>query len=303
VQQSRERFERVMAPKVVGAWNLHLITAQDPLDYFVLFSSTSAVFGNTGQGNYAAANVFLDTLAHYRRARGLPALSVNWSAVADVGVVARDSAVRAHLERIGLLPLESRWLLRGLGLLLRQDAVQTTIMRLDWSRVGAHALAALSPCLAEIARAAGPADASPGGRGQERPLRELLSTMTAPARTELLTTALCEQISKSLGLAPSQLDPEVPLTGVGLDSLVAIDLAARLKRELGVDISVFKLLHGVTVSNLLTEIQERLTGSANVAETVPTLPRSERWRSQVIDKAPRDFSLSGTLGPQKAVDR
>ena len=83
-----ERFEPVLAPKVQGGWNLHRLTRDLPLDFFVLFSSTASLLGPPGQGNYAAANAFLDALAHYRHGLGLPALSINWSAWSEVGAAA-----------------------------------------------------------------------------------------------------------------------------------------------------------------------------------------------------------------------
>ena len=78
--QNWSRFETVMSPKVLGAWNLHTLTQNMPLDFFVMFSSAAAILGTVGQGNYAAANSFMDGLAHYRKFRGLPAMSINWGA-------------------------------------------------------------------------------------------------------------------------------------------------------------------------------------------------------------------------------
>ena len=88
-EQTRERFDRVLAAKAMGAWHLHELTRDDPLDVFVLFSSVAALVGSPGQGNYAAANAFLDALAHHRRAEERPALSVNWGSWAEVGMAAR----------------------------------------------------------------------------------------------------------------------------------------------------------------------------------------------------------------------
>ncbi|MGE3806859.1 MAG: SDR family NAD(P)-dependent oxidoreductase, partial [Gemmataceae bacterium] len=85
LNQTSERFARVLAAKVEGAWNLHRLTMDLPLDFFVLYSSMAALLGPAGQGNHAAANAFLDALAHHRRARGLPAQSINWGAWGEVG--------------------------------------------------------------------------------------------------------------------------------------------------------------------------------------------------------------------------
>ncbi|MDP3067357.1 MAG: SDR family NAD(P)-dependent oxidoreductase, partial [Methylocystis sp.] len=102
-----ERFDAVYRPKAVGAWNLHQVTRNAPLDFFLCFSSISALIGNPGQGNYVAANVFLDMLAHYRQTLGLPGQSVNWGAIGDVGMLTRDKTVAQHLARAGIQPISS----------------------------------------------------------------------------------------------------------------------------------------------------------------------------------------------------
>ena len=89
LNQNQERLAAVMAPKVQGAWNLHKLTLSAPLDFFVLFSSLASVLGSPGQGSYAAANSFLDALAHQRRALGLPSLTINWGPWDAVGMVAQ----------------------------------------------------------------------------------------------------------------------------------------------------------------------------------------------------------------------
>ena len=84
-----ERFNKVLAPKVQGGWNLHTLTQDKPLDFFILFSSAASLLGSPGQANHVAANTFLDTLAHYRRSQGLPALSINWGVWSDIGAAAK----------------------------------------------------------------------------------------------------------------------------------------------------------------------------------------------------------------------
>lgn len=83
LEQDWTSFATVMAPKISGAWNLHVLTQDLPLDFFVMFSSTAAVLGSPGQSNFAAANAFMDSLAHHRRSMGLPALSINWPPLAE----------------------------------------------------------------------------------------------------------------------------------------------------------------------------------------------------------------------------
>jgi NAD(P)-dependent dehydrogenase (short-subunit alcohol dehydrogenase family) len=131
LQQNQERFQKVMAPKAIGAWNLHAQTLNAPLDFFINFSSFASVVGNPGQGNYVAANAFLDALAHHRRAMGLPALTVNWGMIADVGYVAQNAEVGEHLDRIGIKPLLSQQAISVLGKLLLLEAVQTVVVPID----------------------------------------------------------------------------------------------------------------------------------------------------------------------------
>ena len=107
--QTWDRVERVMATKVAGAWALHQLTATQPLDFFILFSSAAAVFGAPGQGSYSAANGFLDALADHRQARGLPALSINWGAWSEVGMAARlDEGEQRRLRERGFRRADAR---------------------------------------------------------------------------------------------------------------------------------------------------------------------------------------------------
>src|SRR5439155_20356171 len=133
LQLTRQRLRNVLAPKVLGGWNLHAQTAGRRLDFFVLFSSAAALLGSPGQANYAAANAFLDALAHYRRGRNLPAISVNWGPWEDVGMAARggrDSRLAA--AGMGSIPVAAG--LELFGRLLSGKATQVGVLPVDWSQ-------------------------------------------------------------------------------------------------------------------------------------------------------------------------
>ena len=127
------RFETVFAPKLQGAWNLHVQLLGTPLDFFVLFSSVASVFGSPAQGNYAAANAFLDSLAHYRAARGLPALAINWGPWAEVGMAAQPNR-GGRLAELGTESIPPNDGVRVLGDLLGERSPQVAVVPINWKR-------------------------------------------------------------------------------------------------------------------------------------------------------------------------
>jgi SAM-dependent methyltransferase len=135
-QLTLERLTAVMAPKVKGAWLLHALTAAPDfsLDFFILFSSVITMLGNLGQANYAAANTFLDSLAHYRRSRGLPGLTINWGPWNEVGMVSRYPSAVKWLERLGIGSISPPRGLILLEYLLSQPSPQVGVMSIEWSR-------------------------------------------------------------------------------------------------------------------------------------------------------------------------
>lgn len=134
-QQTWARFVQVMGPKITGAWNLHLATQHWPLDFFIAFSSDAALLGAAGQGNYAAANAFLDALAHHRRALGLPALTVNWGAWGDGGMTTALTANQQNrLATLGIKYMAAELNLQLLAELTGQSSPQVGVMAMEWSK-------------------------------------------------------------------------------------------------------------------------------------------------------------------------
>lgn len=263
------RFERVMSPKTLGAWNLHEATLRAKLDFFVLFSSASALMGNPGQANYAAANSFLDGLAEYRRALGLPATSINWGQIAEVGFVARNEQVEHHLNRQGLYgvpPLLGFYLLEQI---LNADASRAAILRIDWQKWRGSSLMPDSPRMSPVIQAA--AAGAEGGAGSVR--EEILA---APALERLAVTAarLTEQIAKVLRTTAARLDPTRPLSQLGLDSLMAVELMNRIDTAFEVSLPPGRVNASATIQVLAAILVEAITGEPPPADSSLTLARS-----------------------------
>ena len=129
-----ERMRTVLGPKAHGAWLLHEATREMKLDCFVMFSSVSSIFGNPAQGNYSAANAFLDSLAHHRQALGLPALTVNWGVLGGEGFVARNERVADFLARQGTIAISPGEATALLESFLRAGSAQAISIRVDWRK-------------------------------------------------------------------------------------------------------------------------------------------------------------------------
>ncbi|MCH7883941.1 MAG: SDR family NAD(P)-dependent oxidoreductase [Planctomycetes bacterium] len=249
-----ERLAKVMAPKVEGAWNLHLLTRELPLDYFVLFSSMASQMGNPGQANYAAANAFLDSLAHYRRARELPALTVNWGALADVGYVADNPDIAKRLEAYGVKPLAVEQMLSTLAMLLQRQAVQVSVGQFDWRRLTRAINVASSPRFADLVAEQGDDDLAGGGLFD---LGALLQAEPAQ-RLEILEGRLRDQLARVLGTTAGRLDVNQSLMSLGVDSLMAVEIRNRIRAELGVDVPPAKFMEGISVRGMASFVLARL---------------------------------------------
>ena len=162
-------------------------------------------------------------------------------------------------------------------------AVQTGVVHLDWSLRGPHTLTAISPRFSRMIprqdAATAPSNTTAGPRQAPS---ELLRSAAGSSRRELLRTHLGEQVGKALGMAPTALDPDVPLISLGLESLLAIDLGNRVKKELGLEVTILRLLAGVTINNLLDDLEKQLLAEASgscLAAPLATLPEPGELRA------------------------
>ena len=234
------RFQTVMAAKVYGSLNLHLLTRLLPLDFFLLFSSATSLLGSPGQGNHAAANAFIDSLAHLRRSSGLPALAINWGVWTEVGAAA-ERKVASRMPIAGMQTISPQLGLTLLEALLDRGECQVGAFGMDWQAYAAAAHGPEAEVLAGLpaerrreplkpAAAEKPdLPASPNANHLDR-----IRQAPAGGRHGLLARFVEERVVKALGLDPSRPpDRGRPLQELGLDSLLAIELRNVLSNGLG----------------------------------------------------------------------
>ncbi len=247
VELNRERFTRVTAPKVLGAWHLDRLTREDSLDYFVMFSSASTLIGNPGQGNYVAANHFLGALANHRQRRGLPALAIDWGMLTEIGYVARNTEVIAHLARRGIEGLAPEEAMEAMFDLFGDGTPHAAIARLDFSKaVASLGGRELPQRLSEMATGG----ATEGDDGSAARIVEEIRQATGEERAALLREYLRGQLARILGCAPDTLEFDQPLAAMGLDSLMAVELMNRIETDLDRTLSVQVLMQDPTLDSI-----------------------------------------------------
>ncbi|WP_052375398.1 type I polyketide synthase [Chondromyces apiculatus] len=257
LQLEAEQLRRVMAPKVQGAWNLHTLTSDAPLDLFVLYSSAASLLGSPGQSGYCAANAFLDALAHHRRAHGKPALAINWGAFSQVGLAAAQENRGERLARRGVGSFTPEEGSRALGLLLRDGATQAAVLRLDirrWRQLFPRV--ANAPILARLLEEQEHAEPEKGTLNRAR--EEILAAVSDATRQDLLEAYLTRELADVLRLDRSRIGANARLGSLGLDSLMAIELRNRVEIGLCLSLSVTMIWNFPTVAALAKHLRERL---------------------------------------------
>ncbi len=242
---SLDHFLEVLGPKVLGGWTLYQVirTFNLELDFFVSYSSIASVWGSTGQAHYAAANQFLDALASYCQAQGYPAQSINWGPWLGSGMATAEA--QDWLQRTGVGPLAPALAIQALSYLLQAGPSQIVVANVNWS---------VFKQLYETKRS--------------RPFLAAIKT-TNQTRLEAQSlqvqsdsTQLPESIKRivvtSLGFDQSHdLDPETPLSDLGIDSLMAVELRNQIIREFKVDLPIRSFVDGASVSSIVQTLLAR----------------------------------------------
>jgi acyl transferase domain-containing protein/threonine dehydrogenase-like Zn-dependent dehydrogenase/acyl carrier protein len=257
--QDRASLDRVLGPKAQGAWNLHSLIGD--VDFFVLYSSISSLFGTRGQANYVAANCVLNSLARLRRRQGLKASVIQWGVLGETGIVARDANTAKYLEQMGLSPMSIDDALLGLREVIYGDPKSTeslTVVEADWSRFAAS----LVPMAGDrrITLLSNAAGSPTSGAGAQ--VIELFKGLSEEGRRDHIQALLVKIVTSVMQMDEPSFTLSQPLHEAGMDSIMGLEIAASLEKALGLRLSALDLAVGPSIEQLAQTIVGRLTGTS-----------------------------------------
>ncbi|OHT86434.1 type I polyketide synthase [Mycobacteroides saopaulense] len=240
---SAESLHKVFAPKVQGALNLDKATREHnvPLDHFVLYSSISGLIGIVPQLTYAAANSVLDALAHSRHADGLPALSVSWGAMSGGGMAETDAIVK-FLDSVGL-----RRLNMDLGATLMHECSRFRLPHVAVAGVDWGVLRTPLPSTAKSTRFAHLSAEAAAVSNEQAAFRAAVLALPEEERGPMVTKELAKELANVLKVDVDSIDPTGPIADLGIDSLMAVEFAARAGKQLNIQISAFQFTPDLTL--------------------------------------------------------
>lgn len=249
-----ERFDNAIHAKAKGAWNLHLLTKDLPLDHFLLYSSISSLIGNPGQANYSAANAFLDHLSTYRKSLNLPSLTINWGAIGETGLLQRNTRVATHLKAQGIHPLTLQQAFNSLDFLLRlpKGSVDTLCLaHIEWHQV-LKALPTLKqhPLFSRFSTL--------DTHTHTSDMKRFLIELDPESQLTHLITFIQHHVAKILRVNIDTIDPHTKLQATGIDSLMAMELQHEMEKNLGIKIPTMELVRGPSIHELSSSLVKKI---------------------------------------------
>jgi phthiocerol/phenolphthiocerol synthesis type-I polyketide synthase C len=263
------RVAAVLQPKLGGALALDALTRDDPIELFLLFSSATTLVGAPAQGAYVAANMALEALARRRRAEGRPALAVAWGPIEDAGYLAHRPEAREALgRRLGARPMAAAEALAGLPEMIASGLPAVVFAETDWSDARRFLPLLATPLFSEIRvrAAAAPSDDS---------LSERLAAMDPEAALALLKAVVTEEAATILRLPASGIDPLRPLSEMGMDSLMSVELRLALESRLRVDLPLVSLAEGTSVASIAARLAAAVSTGSKDGELIALVARHE----------------------------
>ncbi|MCK9921348.1 SDR family NAD(P)-dependent oxidoreductase, partial [Frankia sp. AgPm24] len=281
----------LLAAKAAGARNLHELLRDTPLERFVLFSSTAAVWGSAGQAGYGAANAYLDALAEHRRSLALPATSIAWGAWAGAGM-ASDEQYVAWLDRSGMRTMPPQQAVAAYQAVADRDEACVTVADLDRARfVDAFTAARPRPLVDRLATLADAAQADDGAAAAVAPLAARVAVVPSAGRAAVLLEALSAEAGAVMGHpGPLELDEELTFLQVGFTSLLGVELRSRLAAVTGLRLPSTLIYDYPTPATLVAHLLERLGGTDDQPSGGGILA-SLRTLEEALGRAPDDEAI------------
>lgn len=253
--QSADSFVRVMAAKVSGTWHLHNLTKHLALDYFVCFSSVASLIGSAGQSNYAAANAFMDTFAHYRHIIGLPCISINWGPWAEAGMAA-SLTDRLHSQGYKVLTVDT-------GLEIMEKIIcsctlpQVAVLPMNW-KVFLTRFNKSIPFFDQL-------EIEDSVKGDDILLIDALESIDAHERLDVLESYIKQYVRSVIGLSESsKISNEMSVFDLGLDSLMAVELKNLIEKNIKKKLRSTLLFDYPTITSLLSYMSKEIPAMSEV---------------------------------------
>lgn len=262
---NKHSIESVMNAKLLGAWHLHQATLSNRLEYFVLYSSVTTNIGNPGQANYVAANAGLEGLASMRRAMGLAATCIAWGPIGDAGYLVRNEGVKDSLEqRLGRPPMLASAALAQLGYALARKVTLATIANFDWGTL-ARLLPSASANRFEILNRSRQDSVH---AGDSLDIRARIANKKPEEVADIVRDMVIQEVAQILCVASGRIEPNRSLHDLGMDSLMAVELALGLEQRFGIQLPVMMLNDSPTANNVTARIVDKLIGDSHAEYAV-----------------------------------
>jgi NAD(P)-dependent dehydrogenase (short-subunit alcohol dehydrogenase family)/acyl carrier protein len=279
-------IDAVLHPKLDGALALDALTRDDPIELFLMFSSATTLLGAPGQGAYVAANMALEALARQRHAEGRPALTVAWGPIADAGYLAMRPQMREALaRRLGAKPITARQALAALPAALASGLPVVGCAESNWREARRFLPVLAAPLFSELRHAG---DLPQG----DEAIAERLHSLDPEAALALLKSVAGEEAARILRMPEGTIDPARPLSQLGMDSLMAVELRLALEARLGIDLPLVSLAEGTSIASIAARL-----GSALSSGAVPGDAATLAARHEAVD----DIAIA-TAAPRPAAD-
>lgn len=296
--QATAQIERVFTPKIEGALNLHELSLGLPLDFFVLYSSATTLFGNPGQSSYVAANTWLEGLARYRRRAGLPASAVLWGAIDDAGFLARNEHIKEALEsRMGGAALASKVALAELEQIILKNISEEGFLTLNWQAMARFLPNAQAKKFSLLVKQLAESD---NEEASQLDIHSLMAELSTEELETLFIDMIKQEVSEILRVAIEKIDHNGSIYDMGMDSLMGVELVLALETRFGIRLSVMALAENATIGKLANKLIAILTDE--VTQTTETQESTLAQVSHLANIHASDVSLQESELLAKDID-